>query len=295
MIRSMTGFGNADLVLGEQRWQLEIRTVNQRFLDLRLRLPRLFAACEGELRTRLQEALPRGRVEVALEGRAGGASAQEVLLDLTVARRYLEAARSLRESAGARGDLEVADLLALPGVTRLLEPESAGEAARGALRAALEQALAGLDAMRRAEGANLARDLNTRLAAMEQRLDRIEGRSAEVQAATRERLRRRAEQLRGETGLFDEARLHHEIVLAADRLDVCEEVVRLRSHIAQFRDLLADPAGGPLGRRLEFLLQEFGREANTIGSKVADAPLAHEVVDLKVEIERLREQVQNVE
>ena len=112
----------------------------------------------------------------------------------------------------------------------------------------------------------------------------------------RERLRRRAEQLRQETGVFDEARMHQEIVIAADRLDITEEVVRLRSHVGQFRDIVeGGDSGKPVGRRLDFLLQEFGREANTIGSKGADAPVAHQIVDLKTEIERLREQVQNVE
>jgi uncharacterized protein (TIGR00255 family) len=135
------------------------------------------------------------------------------------------------------------------------------------------------------------------------RLDRVEAlansielRSGQVGDAVRDRLRKRTEQLRLETGLLDEARLHQEIVIAADRLDVTEEIVRLRSHIEQFREIVqAAGVGSPVGRRLDFLLQEFGREANTIGSKGSDAPIAHDVVELKAELERIREQVQNIE
>jgi uncharacterized protein (TIGR00255 family) len=160
----------------------------------------------------------------------------------------------------------------------------------------VDTALEVLDAMRITEGAALERDLLERLDVVEGLARSLEARAGEVQAAVRERLRRRAEQLRQESGLFDEARLHQEIVLAADRLDVTEEIVRLRSHVEQFRRIAAEGgAGKPVGRRLDFLLQEFGREANTIGSKGSDAPIAHEIVELKAEIERLREQVQNVE
>jgi uncharacterized protein (TIGR00255 family) len=150
--------------------------------------------------------------------------------------------------------------------------------------------------MRAAAGAALERELVARLARIEALTDELGGRSESVAAATRERLRKRAEQLSRETGLVDEARLAQEIVLAADRLDVTEELVRLRSHVEQFRRILAESGPGqPAGRRLDFLLQELGREANTVGSKGGDAPVAHLVVELKTELERVREQVQNVE
>jgi uncharacterized protein (TIGR00255 family) len=147
--------------------------------------------------------------------------------------------------------------------------------------------------MRAAEGEALDRELRGRLARIDALTSDVESRSADVQRSVRERLRKRADQLRDETGLLDEARLHQEIVLAADRLDVTEETVRMRSHTAQFRAILE--SSGAVGRRLDFLLQEMGREANTIGSKGGDAPIAHQVVELKTELERIREQVQNVE
>jgi uncharacterized protein (TIGR00255 family) len=167
---------------------------------------------------------------------------------------------------------------------------------REGLERAVEAALDAADAMRAREGAALERDLRARLVRVEELVADVESRSDVVQRGVRERLRRRAEQLRQEAGMLDEARLHQEIVLAADRLDVSEELVRLRSHVEQFRRILDEAGPGkPVGRRLDFLLQEFGREANTIGSKASDAPVAHWIVELKTEIERVREQVQNLE
>jgi uncharacterized protein (TIGR00255 family) len=159
--------------------------------------------------------------------------------------------------------------------------EAAGRAADAAL------------AMRAAEGAALARDLSTRLDALDALVRELGGRAGEVQRAVRERMRARAEQLRVETGLLDEARLYHEVALAAERLDVSEELARLASHVEQFRAALQSDE--PVGRRLDFLTQELAREANTLAAKAGDAPLAQRVVDLKTEIDRIREQVQNIE
>jgi uncharacterized protein (TIGR00255 family) len=163
-----------------------------------------------------------------------------------------------------------------------------------ALLSAVERAAAAADAMRTAEGEALERELRGRLATVRALADAVAARSGEVVAAGRERLTKRAAQLRAESGIADDARLLQEVVLAAERMDVTEEVVRLASHAAQFEAAL-DASGAPVGRKLEFLLQEMAREANTIASKAADAPIAHRVVDLKTELERMREQVLNVE
>lgn len=296
MIRSMTGYGSAAFEVEGAGFEVELRSVNHRHLDVKARLPRGLANFESELRAQVAERLVRGKVDLTVRATAGVALAGGVELDLAVAARYLEAARRLRAEHGVGGELDVHALLSLPGVARVVERELGEEGARAALRAALAAALDGLAAMRDAEGAALDRDLRGRLERLETLTREIEGRAGEVQRAVRDRLRKRAEQLRDETGLLDEARLHQELVFAADRLDVTEECVRLRSHVAQFRSVL-DAAGPrePAGRRLDFLLQEMGREANTIGSKSADAPVAHRVVELKTELERIREQVQNVE
>jgi uncharacterized protein (TIGR00255 family) len=207
----------------------------------------------------------------------------------------VQAARELAARHGLASELDAARLLALPGVARLAEPELPERELAAAVGEAAERAAADAVAMRLAEGEALARELERRLQSVEALLLQVSERAGAVQAAARERLRKRAEQLAAETGLRDESRLAQELVWAADRLDVTEELVRLRSHLGQFRAALAESAEAGVGRRLEFLLQEMQRETNTIGSKAADAPVAHLVVDLKTELERAREQALNVE
>jgi len=296
VIRSMTGYGQAAFQVDGAHFEVEVRSVNHRHLDVKVRLPRGLAGFESELRARVAERLARGKVDLTVRTLSGALAADDIEIDLETAARYLAAARTLRAEHGVGGELDVASLLALPGVARVVERELGEERVRDALAGAAGAALDALVAMREAEGAALERELRGRLARLEELVGAIEGRADEVQRAVRDRLRKRAEQLREETGLLDEARLHQEVVWAADRLDVTEECVRLRSHVAQFHRLLDDAGPGrPAGRQLDFLLQEMGREANTIGSKSADAPIAHQVVELKSELERIREQVQNVE
>jgi len=294
VIRSMTGFGRAQLEVEGVSFSVELRTVNHRHLDLSVRLPRALAGLEAELRRALGARFARGKLDLVVSAPFGATKA-EVELDRALADRYAEFARTLAAERGTSGELRAAELLALPGVARVLEHALDEQAVRPALVAAVERAAAAADAMRTAEGEALERELRARLGAVRELAEAVSARSGEVVAAARERLRKRAEPLREESGIADEARLLQEIVLAAERMDVTEEVVRLASHVAQFEAALAASAGAPVGRKLEFLLQEMGREANTIGSKAADAPIAHRVVDLKTELERMREQVLNVE
>jgi len=296
MIRSMTGFGRASFTVEGVVFEVEARSVNHRHLDLRLRLPRLLASFEAAARERIQGVLSRGKVDISVSTPEGGASLQRLRIDLDNARDYARAAAALVESEGLHGPLSVDALLGLPGVASFAERELPAAALEAALPDAVAEAIAALDAMRLAEGAALERDLVARLATITGLLDAVEARSSVVRVAVQERLKKRAEQLQLESGLLDEARLHQEIVIAADRLDVTEEIVRLRSHVVQFRAILdLASSGAPVGRQLDFLMQEFGREANTIGSKGSDSPIAHQVVELKTEIERMREQVQNIE
>jgi uncharacterized protein (TIGR00255 family) len=291
----MTGFGRAEFELAGAAFQVEVRSVNHRHLDLQVRLPRTMQRFEPELRRRLTPRFGRGKVEVTVSGRAG-APLETLRIDSDAAARYLQAARELATRHGVLGELDAPSLLALPGVARLAEPELPEAELAAALAEAADRAADGICAMRREEGQALARELESRLARIGALVEEVAGRSDAVQAAARERLRKRAEQLAAELGQRDEGRLAQELVWAADRLDVTEELVRLRSHVAQFRAALAGPTeAGGVGRRLEFLLQEMLRETNTVGSKAADAPVAHLVVDLKTELERTREQVLNVE
>jgi uncharacterized protein (TIGR00255 family) len=290
----MTGFGTASFRMDGIAFEVEVRSVNHRHLDARVRLPRPLSSLESEVRARIQTRFGRGKFDCSVVTPEGPPPAA-LEVDLEAARGYLRGARALH-GEGVDGDLSVADLLGLPGVARFHEPEISTEVLRGALLDALNAALERLVAMRVAEGEALERDLLRRIARVSDLADELEARAGLVVEAARERLRRRTAQLQSETGLLDEARLHQEIVLIADRLDVAEEIVRLRSHVDQFRKLVdAGARDNPVGRRLEFLLQELGREANTIGSKASDAPVAHLIVELKNELERLREQVQNVE
>ena len=296
MIRSMTGFGRASFAVGELAFDVELRTVNHRYLDLRAKLPRVLAGFEADVRARVQARLGRGKVDLAVTTPAPVGPPPRLEIDLEAARGYLAAARELQRTEHVPGSLGVAELLALPGVARFAEVDVPAESLREGLLGAVDAAVDATEAMRAHEGAALEKDLRERLRrVLELALD-VESRADVVQQAARERLRRRAEQLKQETGILDEARLHQEIVIAADRLDVVEEIVRLRSHVEHFEGTLSEAGPGkPVGRRLDFLLQEFGREANTIGSKASDAPIAHWIVELKTEIERMREQVQNVE
>jgi len=296
MIRSMTGFGRASFTVAGVVFDVEARSVNHRHLELRLRLPRLLAVHEQAARQRIQGILSRGKVDVVVSTPEGGAQLQRIQIDRDAAREYARAAVEIQKSEKLAGPLSLDALLALPGVASFAERELPGEELEESLLAAVADVGDALDEMRVAEGAALERDLLARLVTVTGLIDSLEARSGVVREASRERLRKRTEQLRLDTGIVDEARLHQEIVIAADRLDVTEEIVRLGSHVDQFREIIGLGGSGlPVGRRLDFLMQEFGREANTIGSKGNDSPIAHQVVELKTEIERMREQVQNIE
>jgi len=296
MIRSMTGFGRAAFDVAGVRFDIEARSVNHRHLDLRFRLPRLLAPFESAARECVQQRASRGKIDVTVSNSEGSRVLQQLEIDREAAREYACAAQELEREAGVAGPLTVDALLALPGVAGFSERDLPAEELAAGFQGALSKAIGELDDMRVREGAALERDLLERLELVVALSESLAARSEVVREAARERLRKRTEQLELETGIVDEARLHHEIVLAADRLDVSEEIVRLRSHVDQFREIVSSAAAGvPVGRRLDFLMQEFGREANTIGSKGNDSPIAHQVVELKTEIERMREQVQNVE
>jgi len=289
----MTGFGRASFEAAGSTLAVELRSVNQRNLDLSVRLPRALSGLEAELRRLLSQRFSRGKVELSVAFAAGAAPRAELEFDRALVLRYLALARELSREPGVIDRVSVAELLAMPGVVRTVEAAAREEDAAAPLLEAVARAADGALAMRAAEGGALARELSARLATVNALVAELGGRAGEVQRAVRERLRVRAEQLRVETGLLDEARLYQEVALAAERLDVAEELARLASHVEQFAAALASDE--PVGRKLDFLTQELAREANTLGAKAGDAPLAQRVVDLKAEIDRIREQVQNIE
>jgi uncharacterized protein (TIGR00255 family) len=289
----MTGFGRTVANVAGHALQVEIRTLNHRHADVQIRLPRALSALEHELRNEAKAVFARGKIDVtvALGSDAPGRASLEI--DHDAVAEYVSAARAFAEAHGTTEALTAGQLLSLPGVSRLVDETLPEDELAEALRDTFREAAAAAGEMRQSEGAGLERELRAQLARVSETCAALERRANDVSELVRERLRKRAEALRDETGILDEARLHQEVVLAADRMDIREELVRMGSHVDQFLATLSGDE--PVGRRLEFLLQEMGREANTVGSKAGDAPLAHLVVDLKTELERIREQVQNVE
>jgi uncharacterized protein (TIGR00255 family) len=291
MIRSMTGFGAGRGARGGEAIDVEVRSVNHKFCEVKARLPRELAALEVEVVRQVKERLARGGVDVAVRRTATrGAAAPRV--DAALAAEYARAFEALRADLGLEGRVGLQDLLAADGVVTLEDRGADLEAARAALAEALGGALERLAAMRAAEGEALGRDLAARLDAAAALVERIERLAPQSIEHYRTRLHDRIQEVaRGFSP--DPARLAQEVALFADRIDVAEEIARLRSHAAQMRALL--DAKEPAGRKLEFLVQEMHREANTIGSKSQSAEITGFVVQLKAEIERMREQVQNVE
>ncbi len=287
--RSMTGFGRAD---GPQGISAEVRTVNSRHLEVRVRLPRELAALEREARAAGARFFERGQVEIAVRLPQEGDLAPRLELDLDAAQRYASAAQELASGLHLPSDLTAAKLLSLPGVARVREPELEAEALAPALLETIASACRAAAEMRAREGEALLRELRGRLGKIETLVSQIEARAAAVLSGLRERLEKRLAALAPELEI-DPGRLEQEVVLYVDRQDITEETVRLRSHLEQFSETL--DASGAVGRKLEFVLQEMGRETNTIGSKSADAVLTRVVVELKTEQEKLREQVLNLE
>lgn len=289
---SMTGFGRGEAGASGRAYTVEVHSVNHRFLEVRCRLPRRLQGLEPKVQQALQGRFARGHFEVTVQEKDLGGGSRRLSLDTALAREYVGLLRGLQADLGLPGEVSLGLVASQRELIAIEEAEAPVEEAWEALSPALETALRELAAMRRQEGEALVGVLNRELAAIEAIQGRILQRAPEAVAAQRDRLRARiAELLDGRE--LDPGRLEQEVAILADRADITEECDRLRSHLAQFRATLAQ--AGPQGRRLDFLLQEMGREANTTGSKSADAALAHEVVELKAALERLREQVQNLE
>lgn len=294
-MRSMTGFGLGDAALPEGRLLAEIRSVNQRFLEVRAKLPRELADLTLFAEQVARERLRRGRVELIV--RTEGVATVSFALDKARARAAYRALVELRDELAPGLEVPLSLLATVPD---LFAPAGGPElgAVREALRTGIERAIQAMDGMCRREGEALAADMRGRVAAIRAFGGEALARTVEVQEGARDRLRERLARLLGGAGLdtaVDAARLEAEVALLADRGDITEEVIRLRSHLDQFEGVLAETGVEPCGRRLDFLLQEMVREANTLGAKAQDAGISQRVVAMKVELERLREQAQNVE
>lgn len=289
---SMTGYGSAKGSVEGQEITVELKSVNNRYLDCSVRLPRNFLFAEDTVKQAVSAGVSRGKVDVFVSAQASQDSGTVVSVNEELARGYRDAVARIAETLGLESGLNAFSLARFPDVLTVERRELNKDKAAAALSEITAKAVEEFNAMREREGERLRRDMLGKLGTIEGLVSVVEERSPQTVKEYRERLEARLRDILADRSL-DEQRVITEAAIFADRTAVDEETVRLRSHIAQFRTMLEE--GSPIGRKMDFLVQEFNRESNTIGSKCSDASLAKVVVDLKSEIEKIREQLQNVE
>ncbi|MFB1483898.1 YicC/YloC family endoribonuclease [Corallococcus sp. RDP092CA] len=292
MLKSMTGFGSGRARVGDEEVSVEARSLNHKFCEVKVRLPRELSALEPALVKQVKDRLARGSVEILVRRQAATVSGNVPTVDVGLAREYARAFREVAEALGQPAEIAWSQVSNQPGVIRLEEKGVDVESATQATQTALQQALAALETMRNTEGESIHADLDARMKLIEgwsQEVARLAPRAvSDYQQRLTDRV---AELARGVA--VDPQRLAQEVALFAERTDIAEEVTRLATHLEQFRLLMASPE--PVGRRMDFLVQEMHREVNTTGSKSQHAEISARVVSMKAEVERIREQVQNVE
>ena len=276
----MTGYGRAKKTLSNRDITVEVRSVNNRYLDCTVKLPRAYIFAEDAIKGRVQKAISRGKVDVFVTIDSTGADEEVVVVNEGLARSYLK-----KQSY-------VADIARIPDVLTVTKAEEDLESVGADICEVLDEALASYNQMRATEGKKLAEDIGGRLTTIETLTGKVEERSPETVREYREKLTARMQEVLQSTTI-DESRILTEAAIYADKVAVDEETVRLRSHVSQLRDMLLSDE--PMGRKMDFLIQEVNRESNTIGSKCNDVAIARDVVALKAEVEKIREQVQNIE
>ena len=292
MVKSMTGYGRAEETVNGCTITVELRSVNNRYLDCNVRIPRLYLFAEDAIKARVQNTISRGKVDVFVTLDNAGADKVQVSVNKPVADGYYAALKSLAEEYHLSDDISVSLLSRFPEVLLAEKAEEDVEQMAKDICSVLDRDLADFDQMRTREGERLRDDILSRSETIEAKVALVEERSPQTVSEYRARLEAKMNEVLANTQL-DPARILTEAAIFADKIAVDEETVRLRSHIGQLREMLAK--GGAIGRKLDFLIQEFNREANTIGSKCSDIEIARHVVDVKAEIEKIREQVQNIE
>ena len=292
MIKSMTGYGSAKGLVEELEISVELKSVNNKFLDCAVRMPRSFLFAEEAVKACVQKHISRGKVDVFVNVNSAGAGDMSVQINEPLLRSYVEAIRHIAEEYGLPYDLSAVSAARIPDVLSVEKKDLDAEAIAEGLSRVAEAALCDFDAMRLREGEKLRDDVLGRLETIERLVRTVEEKAPETVAAYRRRLEGKMAEVLGTAGI-DESRILSEAAIFADRIAVDEETVRLRSHMAQLRTMIN--GNSPTGRKIDFLIQECNREANTIGSKCQNSEIAHVVVDLKSEIEKIREQIQNIE
>lgn len=292
MVKSMTGYGRSRETLHQRDITVEVRSVNNRFLDCTVKMPRAYVFAEDAVKTRVRSAVSRGKVDVFVTIDASAADVSVVTVNEPLARGYFQALTQLKSMFSLEGDVTPMTLAKLPDVLTVTKAEEDLETVAADICQVLDKALAAYNTMRAVEGRRLAEDIAGRLVTIETAVGRVEQQSPQTVSAYRERLEKKMREVLASTTI-DEGRILTEAAIFADKVAVDEETVRLRSHLNQLETMLTN--GGAIGRKLDFLLQELNREANTIGSKGNDLEQARTVVEIKAELEKIREQTQNIE
>ena len=292
MIKSMTGYGRAREMRNKRDITVEVRSVNNRYLDCTVKMPRMYTFAEDAIKQRVQKAVSRGKVDVFITVDASAADVAKVSVNRELAAGYVAALNELAEVCGTEPHVTPESLARFPDVLTVTKADEDLETVSDDLCAVLDAALEAYNAMRTIEGGKLAEDIGNRLTNIENYTSQVEARSPETVSEYRQKLTNRMQEVLQNTNI-DEQRILTEAAIYADKVAVDEETVRLRSHVAQLRTMLVSDE--PMGRKMDFLIQEVNRESNTIGSKCNDVAIAQVVVGLKAEVEKMREQVQNVE
>ena len=292
MIKSMTGYGRAVQTVNGREFTVELRSVNNRYLDCSVRLPRILSFGEDAVKQAVKASISRGKVDVFITVHSEAGDEVQVSLNQNVLSGYLAAMRQMVDEFGVKDDISVSTLSRLPDVYVVEKPQVDEEQLLADLMSVVHLALENYDAMRRAEGEALDRDLRSRGQTILELVAKVEAGNGQTVIDYRKRLENKLKEVLENTNI-DESRILTEAAIFADKVAVDEETVRLRSHLKQMNSMLS--GGGAVGRKLDFLLQEMNREANTIGSKCSDVNLARIVVDIKAELEKIREQTQNIE
>ena len=292
MIKSMTGYGSAKMSMDELEISVEIKSVNNRYLDTSVRIPRNYIFAEDTIRSAVSKHITRGKVDVFVTIDSFGAGDIAISINELLAEEYVKALKKLSDTHGLSGEISAMGLSRYPDVLRIERRELDKTAIANGIAEVLEQALCEFDGMRIREGEKMREDVLSQIEKVSQRIEMISKQSPDSVSEYKEKLEARIRDMLEVTETI-EARLLTEVALFADKVDVNEEIVRLNSHLSQLRDMIMTDS--PVGRKLDFLIQEINREINTIGSKCSRAEITRHVVDIKSDMEKVREQIQNVE
>ena len=292
MIKSMTGYGGAKGIAAGFEVSVELKSVNNKFLETNVRIPRNFIFAEEALKSRVQSHISRGKVDLFVNIGFSEVDDVSVKVNESLVRSYLDAIGKIAQEQSIPNDVTAMSIARLPDVLTVERNELDAVEVTSAIESVLEEALTDFDRMREIEGGKLREDVLGRLQTISEYVSEIEKKAPETVKAYSEKMRQKLEEILGTSGI-DETRIITETAIFADHICTDEETVRLRSHMAQLETMIN--GNSPIGRKIDFLIQEFNREANTIGSKCQNSEIAHVVVDLKAEIEKIREQIQNIE